>query len=592
MQHYGIEAQKINVRRAHENGDVESSHGHLKTTIEQALLLRTSRDFASRAEYEVFLQQCVTTRNAARQDKFAEEQSVLSDLPPERLDHVRRMSGIKVRRSSTIGVMKNTYSVPSRLIGHHVEVTIDAEEIEVWCAGHLVQTMPRLAGSGKHSINYRHIIDSLVRKPGAFENYKYREDLFPTSHFRMAYDQLHEQHGDRTAVREYLKILQLAARDSEDAVADALRNALASGERIGSAAVASAVENHQQAPTVTDVQVEPPNLNEFDSLLQHPEMEFAKYEYDNQQDDLADENHKSQETAIASNVHDQTEIHQDTVDDHTTGASVDGTISGTASADVSRTLSKFGGAGGDGEPQSHGVSGRVDRPRMPSAARKPHRPADATQRLVAIEDLGQLRLEAAAPCRHAPIGKPSRRNVFGSPRELASFWETGQWEIALLKCAGRTTGSAWPIDSVYDVQPAGAAIVNCQTGLAIAEDAASSGELRRSDHRRLGICATESGRDGSVVHPSCRTLRARQRDADKQPSVQQVGTDIQRRHDDSRRDRSLSSSQRHLGIERSKLPTGISQETQEEKDNDIEVSQQQVARKTLNGFLIVANEQL
>ena len=86
--------------------------------------------------------------------------------------------------------------------------------------------MPRLRGRGKHRINYRHVIDWLVRKPGAFEDYRYREDLFPTSRFRMAYDVLQETHGER-AGKQYLEILDLAAQESEVGVDEALRNLLA-----------------------------------------------------------------------------------------------------------------------------------------------------------------------------------------------------------------------------------------------------------------------------------------------------------------------------------------------------------------------------
>ena len=156
---------------------------------------------------------------------------------------------------------------------------IAADFIEVCYAGTEVQRMPRLTGNGKHAINYRHVIDSLVRKPGAFENYQYREEMFPTSHFRIAYDWLCRDHGPRKGVREYLKILQLAARDSQDAVQDALRLAVAQGEAISWKSVRRAVEQHQQTPPVTDVNVEPPDLAAFDSLLQHPDMEVDNHEY-------------------------------------------------------------------------------------------------------------------------------------------------------------------------------------------------------------------------------------------------------------------------------------------------------------------------
>ena len=106
---------------------------------------------------------------------------------------------------------RNVYSVDSRLIDERVDVRLYADELEVWFAGKVVERLPRLRGQRKHRINYRHVIDWLVRKPGAFENYRYREDLFPTSRFRMAYDVLRETAPGR-ASREYLQILELAAR--------------------------------------------------------------------------------------------------------------------------------------------------------------------------------------------------------------------------------------------------------------------------------------------------------------------------------------------------------------------------------------------
>ena len=129
---------------------------------------------------------------------------------------------VRVHASSTIHPDRNAYSVDSRLIGERVDVRLYAEELEVWFAGRVVERIPRLRGQQKHRINYRHVIDWLVRKPGAFENYRYREDLFPTSRFRMAYDVLREETPNR-ASREYLQILELAARENEDMVDSALR---------------------------------------------------------------------------------------------------------------------------------------------------------------------------------------------------------------------------------------------------------------------------------------------------------------------------------------------------------------------------------
>ena len=126
-------------------------------------------------------------RNANRKERFAEEMAVLSSLPARRLEMARRLKA-RVDSGSTIHVGGNTYSVPSRLIGERVDVHVGAEPLEVWYGARKLDTLPRLRGRGKHRIEYRHVIDWLVRKPGAFAEYRYRDAMFPTSRFRMAYD--------------------------------------------------------------------------------------------------------------------------------------------------------------------------------------------------------------------------------------------------------------------------------------------------------------------------------------------------------------------------------------------------------------------
>ena len=173
MQHYDCEPERTNACCANENGDVESANGHIKDRIDQALLLRGSRDFANREDYMTFVEQVIARVNANRRERFHEEQSALSRLPDERLDTddvLRGLRGLRVSSSSTIQVRTNTYSVPSRLIGVKVDVRIGAEQIVVTHQDHHVQTMKRLVGKHGQSINYRHVIDSLVRKPGAFAN--------------------------------------------------------------------------------------------------------------------------------------------------------------------------------------------------------------------------------------------------------------------------------------------------------------------------------------------------------------------------------------------------------------------------------------
>ncbi len=142
------------------------------------------------------------------------------------------------------------------------------DHLEIWYGQKRVDTFPRLRGEGKHAINYRHIIDSLIRKPGAFENYRYREDLFPTSHFRIAYDNLKQRHSQSVAAKQYLNILYLAARESETAVDDVLRMLIDKNMRICDEQVEALVRSSQPVPDATKVCIPAVDLTCYDQLLE------------------------------------------------------------------------------------------------------------------------------------------------------------------------------------------------------------------------------------------------------------------------------------------------------------------------------------
>jgi hypothetical protein len=262
--------EKIQPEEANENGDVEQSHRRFKEAVDQALLLRGHRDFESREDYERFLKELVPARNVGRRKRLDEELPCLRRLPERRRESYKRLS-LKVDRGSLIHADHNAYSVPSRLMGERVEVRLYVEHVEVWYAQQEAVRFPRLRGRNKHQINYRHIIDWLVRKPGAFENYVYREELFPTSRFRMAYDALRESQPQR-GHKEYLGILYLAARQSETAVDEALRTLLANDRPISRQAVEALVDRAEAVPAITDVTVEEVDLLDFDNLFLHKEV--------------------------------------------------------------------------------------------------------------------------------------------------------------------------------------------------------------------------------------------------------------------------------------------------------------------------------
>lgn len=266
LDHYQIRGRKTNPASPNENGDIEQRHHRLKRAVNQALILRGSRDFKSREEYEDFLQKLFEQLNQGRQLRFQEEQAVLRPLPSGKLDACTRME-VRVGPSSTIRVKHKVYSVNSRLIKELATVRLYSEHLEVWYGQTLVEKIPRIRGGNKHHIQYRHIIDWLVRKPGAFANYKYRSELFPTSRFRVAYDSFCERHSGTGAGKEYLAILQLAAMENEAAVDDALRYLIDKEEQITAARVAAILHSVQQPEVVTDVFIQPVVLAGYDQLL-------------------------------------------------------------------------------------------------------------------------------------------------------------------------------------------------------------------------------------------------------------------------------------------------------------------------------------
>lgn len=264
LAHYGMRSTRIRPGESHENGAVEQGHYRLKSALAQALVLRGSRDFASVEAYAAFVEEVVAKLNRRAEAKLALERAHLRPLPPKRLPAYTRYA-VRVRKWSTIRIHRKTYSVPSRLVGHRVDVHQHADVVEVYYAGRLVERMPRLRGGREHRIDYRHVIWSLVRKPGAFARYRYREELFPTPVFRAAFDALCEARGERADV-EYVRILHLAASTLEASVARALEQVLASGEAFDYAAVRSlAAPEKPKVPALAVLAA--PDLGVYDALL-------------------------------------------------------------------------------------------------------------------------------------------------------------------------------------------------------------------------------------------------------------------------------------------------------------------------------------
>lgn len=266
VEHFGMKPRTTAVGEKEQNGDIEAANGVLKRRLEQHLLLRGSRDFASVDQWEAWVQGVMTKANLGRSERLAEELRVMRQLDVVRLPEYREMEA-RVNQSAMIRVKHNGYSMPSRLKGERVRVRVYERRIEVYFKGQMQGTFERLRGEGGWRVDYRHIVDSMVDKPGAFELYRYRDALFPREVFRRAHEAMHGASNRRWRTDlEYLRILQAAAHDGEHEIAVALELLLGDGAEITLDAVRALV-----APPEIDVPVLAPlqaNLGEYDVLHQ------------------------------------------------------------------------------------------------------------------------------------------------------------------------------------------------------------------------------------------------------------------------------------------------------------------------------------
>lgn len=267
LRNYGLKGRRTQPMSPNELGDVEQRHHRFKRAVDQSLMLRGRRDFESRKAYEAFLHTLFRQLNSGRKARLQEELKVLRRLPSRRFPAWRREE-VRVSSGSTIRAGRNIYSVNSRLIGEKVRVRLYAEHLEVWYAQRCVEKVPRLRGEGKHRIEYRHIIEWLVRKPGAFENYRYRDDMFPSGRFRMLYDRLKSHHTVQKASKEYLAVLYLAATEGESLVDRALESLLMLGGPISASEVEMIVSSWKAyPPPKAQVHIEKVDLKSYDGLL-------------------------------------------------------------------------------------------------------------------------------------------------------------------------------------------------------------------------------------------------------------------------------------------------------------------------------------
>jgi Mu transposase-like protein len=265
MRHFGMKPRTTEVGAKEQNGDVEAGNGALKRSLEQALLLRGSRDFESVEAWQSFIDGVSRKSNLARGRRVAEDIEAMHELNVAKLPEFVEEQ-VCVSEWSTVRLKHCAYSVPSRLIGEWVKARVFEDKIEVWYAEKLQLACDRLRGDRRHRIDYRHVIWSLVRKPGAFARYVYREELFPSLVFRRAYDAIQTPHHGTKGDLEYLRILHFAASTLEADVEVALALLLAEGKPFDADSVKALVTSR----TTTDVpDLTPPvvDLSAYDALI-------------------------------------------------------------------------------------------------------------------------------------------------------------------------------------------------------------------------------------------------------------------------------------------------------------------------------------
>lgn len=260
MKHYAVRPSCNNPGKGHENGSIEKSHDLIKNAVDQQLMLRGSRDFASQQDYEAFVQDIIDGRNQARQQRVMEEMLLLKELP-QRKYFAPDITMVRVSSASTVTLKGCVYSVPSRLINYQLKACIYPSMIVLYYGRKQVQQMKRTPSKDAHVIDYRHIIHSLVKKPGAFEHYQYKDALFPRLIFRKAYDHYKKLYPKR-GHKMYLQILQLAALHGESIVAAALSKDIyldvpTLKDRIG-------IKAPRKIPTI---KIQMPSLSAYNVLL-------------------------------------------------------------------------------------------------------------------------------------------------------------------------------------------------------------------------------------------------------------------------------------------------------------------------------------
>ncbi len=222
LSHYGMKAKTIQVGAANENGDVESSHSHLRRYLRDNLALRPEGpDFGSHGDYGQWLAGCLRQRNLRRGKKLEEETAAMEPLPPCRLPEYEE-TDCRVNKYSMARVGKGSYSVPSKYRGMRLRARIYESRIELWDGSEAVAAFDSHVNAGGACVDWRHLIEDLCRKPGAFERYRYRHSFYPSPRWKRLGESLRKRFSGPRADSDYLQILRLSLEHGMERVEELL----------------------------------------------------------------------------------------------------------------------------------------------------------------------------------------------------------------------------------------------------------------------------------------------------------------------------------------------------------------------------------
>ena len=269
-QHYAMRASRNNPGESHENGAIESRQGSLKRALEQALLLRGTREFDNLGCYEQFLAETLRRLNARCTRAWEVERAALKPLPARRTVDFEELDA-RVSKYGTFHAKSALYSVPSRLAGQRLKVRLYSAHLEAWLGGVKVFECERLYGSTRERhpkrIDWRHMLPSLKRKPGAFARWVLRDAMFPRSEYAQAWQRIRERLHERAACRLMVDLLDLA--DRANVVAE-LAGILAQLHERDALPDIEALRARfaPRSPQMPSVRVELPSAAQYDELLE------------------------------------------------------------------------------------------------------------------------------------------------------------------------------------------------------------------------------------------------------------------------------------------------------------------------------------